>query len=90
MTDHTIDVLRDRVEKLTKLLDGAKGMLKAAEIAECGLAIGDLVSCQGVQFRVCDIQVQLIGKPWVIGNPRRADGTFGTGKRHLFSAWEKS
>jgi hypothetical protein len=90
MTETDIDVLRDRVEKLTKLLAGAKAMLKAAEIAQCDIKIGDLVHFSGVQFRVCDIQPQLSGKPWVVGNPRRQDGTFGTGRRLLYSSWEKS
>jgi len=42
-------------------------------------------------FRIAEVTIKSwndLGKPWVTGNPKRTDGTYGTARRHLYGDWE--
>jgi hypothetical protein len=58
-----------------------------------GVLVGAVVVSRGEEYRVTKVDVKSIfwdmdTKPWLEGNPRKKDGTFGKKKRHLYSDWE--
>jgi hypothetical protein len=57
---------------------------------EYGIRQGDLVTQEGVTYRVTgiDFRVWVEGKPMLIGHPRREDGSFGGGF-HPLTEWTK-
>ncbi len=53
------------------------------------VAVGTIVgNHKGKEYRIRVIQPHGINKPWVKGNPRRKDGTFGTALHHLYDNWQ--
>ena len=55
-----------------------------------GVKIGSIVEYKGKKHRVTKINVSYAvngAKPWVEGNPMRRDGTYGSGRRCLYSEW---
>jgi hypothetical protein len=83
-----IKVLQDKICGLEKQVKGARRELLEAKCRNVGLAIGDIVVRAGQRYRVVDID-PMFTKPWVSGNPKRKNGTFGTSVRHLYDNWEK-
>lgn len=87
---HAIAELEATVARLQDELRKANQALEAARIAECGVKIGDIVigtaKHRGKKFKVSEIDARW-SPPWLKGNPQRADGSFGTGERHLFDSW---
>lgn len=85
--------LEATVARLQDELRKANQALEAARISECGVKIGDVVTgtgrYAGKTFRVAKIDAHW-SPPWLIGNPQRADGSFGTGTRNLFNSWTRS
>jgi len=59
-----------------------------------GIKIGSIVAStaintKGILHRVTRVDVSWYrDKPWVVGNPKRKDGTFGTTNRNLYNEWE--
>jgi hypothetical protein len=90
------------MEKLEQLVKRAEGLANELselrkEIAEeklrivketYGIDVGSVVTHKGQEYRIAEIQPGQYGKPWLYGNPRKKDGTFGTAVRNLFSDWE--
>lgn len=63
--------------------------IKKVEV-EHGITIGTVViSRDGVEHRVTSISASW-GMPWLMGNPRKKDGTWGTAERHLYGDWKVS
>jgi hypothetical protein len=90
IVDTTIAALEGRVDSLRTELRDAEQLLLSAKIAVTGVTIGDIVrhSRNGKRFRVTKIEPHSYST-WLMGNPERADGTFGKAERHLFDEWER-
>jgi hypothetical protein len=88
-----ISELRAAVKRLRGELEDASANLTAALVAETGITIGDIVRgtgrFEGAEFSVTFVDVRWDGKPWLHGVKRRADGSWGTGTRHLYENWER-
>jgi len=95
-----IDELKAEVERLklaanraAEAHQEAKAKLKAAQCAEAGIAVGDIVRAKGKLWRVLSIDVWDFGNGLnfsLHGNPQRKDGSFGTGNRYVGSNWERA
>jgi hypothetical protein len=57
-----------------------------------GLEVGVVVRAggrwEGQLCMVREVDDRSDGRPWVVGSPARADGSFGTARRNLFGNWE--
>lgn len=90
-----IDALMSRARHLRAELRAVQMELHALRIEECGLKIGDVVEVTTPRHRRGVYRVLQINpvfdrvKPWVVGTPKRKDGTFGVRRINLFSDWEK-
>lgn len=86
-----IAALESKVKSLRTELRDCENLLRDAQVSASGLSIGDIVRLKRTEkrFRISRIEPQLYGKIWLMGNPERRDGTFGTAERHLFSDWER-
>lgn len=53
-----------------------------------GVRVGSIVSnSKGVEFLVTTVDTRLSGKPWLKGNQKKKDGTFGNAIRNIYSDW---
>lgn len=89
-----IKILQERESKLRAELNETQTALSNALVAEAseiyGVYIGDVVRVQDREYRVVKINPNYDYRPWLVGIPKRKDGTFGTAERNLFSAnWVK-
>lgn len=83
-----IDALKSRVGDLRRQLREAEKRLLKAEIAAAPVKIGDVVTYRGTEHRVVEVIPQSWGEPWVKGNPKKKDGTWGTALRSLYKDWK--
>lgn len=83
----TINDLKSRVGDLRRQLADAEQRLRLARIEATGLKIGQIVISGGQEYAIAEIDARGDGKPWVVGTPRKKDGTFGTARRNLFGNW---
>jgi len=79
--------LRDQLSVVNKAIHDEK-MRVVTEAS--GVTVGSVVVYQGKDHKVTKVDVRwgYNEKPWLEGNPRRKDGTFGTAHRNLYSDWE--
>ena len=64
-----------------------KEKLKISE-QKFGVRVGSIVkNRQGVEHKVTNVNTSYSGKPWIEGNQKKKDGTFGTARRNLYSDW---
>lgn len=82
-----IERLQADADRLRGELQRAEQLLRAAEIATCPVQIGEIVTVRGKEYRVTAIDPRFRSH-WLKGNPRKADGSFGTSERHLYSDWK--
>lgn len=77
-------------DQLTRLTDQEHSLtLRGIELKH-GIKIGSIVSYRGTEHRVTAIDTEWgVDKPWLTGNPKKKDGTWGATRRKLFSRWEK-
>jgi hypothetical protein len=87
MASQRINDLKARVGDLRRQLAEAEERLRVAQIEESGVVIGQIVISKGAEYRVCEINARWADKPWLKGNPRKADGTFGKAQRALYGDW---
>jgi hypothetical protein len=86
--------LERHIERVEAELAELKRRVLQKKLDACPVKVGDIVRSsrgrgQGKDHRVVDVDLRFYTtKPWVVGSPRRADGTFGTGRRHLYSDYE--
>lgn len=86
-----IKELEKRVEKLEAELKEANTLLYRARIEASPVKVGDVVIYKGNEYLVTSVDPKWgdTVKPWLTGNPRKADGTFGKAVRNLYSNWTK-
>lgn len=86
-----IKELEKRVGELEDELREANSLLYKARVEACPVKVGDVVIYKGNEYRVTSVDPKWgnIVKPWLTGNPRKADGTFGNAVRNLYSHWTK-
>lgn len=54
-----------------------------------GVRIGSIIKDRnGVVYRVIEVSTRFDGKPWLVGNPKKKDGSFGIAQRNIYSDWE--
>ena len=86
-----IEALRLKIKDLEAQWEACREALRNAELDACPIKVGMVVVTprDGKRYRVVDVDTQWgpNEKPWLVGNPQRADGTFGTGRRNLFNHW---
>ena len=85
----TIDELKTTVSRLRNELYAAEKDLLAALLQASPVKIGDTIISKRdrQEYRVCAIEF-FLGKPWLKGNPKRKDGTFGTAIRYIGDNFE--
>jgi len=85
--------LEKEVDRLRIELHAAEDRLRTAKISAIGVSPGDIVNgtgrYAGNQYRVVAIDPSW-SKAWIVGNPKRKDGTFGSAERHIYGNWELS
>ena len=55
---------------------------------EFGVRVGSIVKDhKGVEYKVTQVDTRYGGSPWLVGNPKKKDGTFGIAQRKLYSGW---
>ncbi|WP_430229239.1 hypothetical protein [Paraburkholderia tropica] len=82
--------IMSRIENLREELARQERLLEEERVKLAGIAIGDIVLCEGERYRVARVDVNSWGgKPWLMANPTKKDGTFWTALRRLFSDWER-
>lgn len=55
---------------------------------EFGVRVGSIVKDRkGVEHKVTLVNAKYSGRPWLEGNPKKKDGTFGTARRNIYSDW---
>jgi hypothetical protein len=89
-----LSVLKKERKTLEQQCDAArqKELAMMRELAESkfGAVLGAVVTNRkGDEFRICrvDVVTWYGDRPWVKGNPKREDGTFGKAIRNLYSDW---
>ncbi len=86
-----LEELRRKVKSLEDQLTDARHELARAELDACAVKVGMIVRGTGRhkgEFRVAEVDPKSWGEPWVIGNPKKADGSWGTARRHLFGNYK--
>lgn len=85
----TIDVIRAEVEELKGLLEDAQNRLHAAQLEASPVKVGMTVRNRGEEYRVVEVRpMSWRGREWVVGNPKKKDGTWGNTRRHLYDNYE--
>lgn len=80
--------LEAKVNQLESQLMDAETKLRKAKLAAASVQVGDVVvSRRWGLVRVTRVDVSW-DTPWVRGNPKKKDGTFGKVERALYSDWE--
>lgn len=88
--ERKLQSLEDQERALNK--QQSKLLLRQAKLKH-GVKIGSIVISdprhgEGVEHRVTFIDTEYgIDRPWVRGNPRKKDGTFGAAVRSLYDNW---
>ena len=88
----TVDALQAEEKRLSLLILDVQKRLHAALCELAGIKKGDIVLYKGVEHRITKIETDYgyrRDKPWVSGNPKKKDGTFGIAERHLYTDWVK-
>jgi len=54
-----------------------------------GVRVGSIVKDRkGIEHKVTQVDTRYYdGSPWLVGNPKKKDGTFGIAQRNLYSCW---
>lgn len=84
----------ERERELLELrLNELKQQIRSAKLGEAQMKYGVFIGCVvkdkgGKEYKVTNIKTWVDGKPWVSGNPRKKDGTFGIAHRNLYTDWE--
>ena len=87
------DLEREEKELCIRLINVRKKIMveKLRLVKEkYGISVGSTVfDIKGKEHKVADIDVSILyGKPWVKGNPKLKNGTFGIATRNLYSEWK--
>ena len=91
--DEQIADLEKRKEELEKEIDDIENTIHRIRLVKIeedfGIKVGSIVfGGDGKEYRVTEIDPNWYAdRPWLRGNPRRKDGTFGISNRHLFDNW---
>jgi hypothetical protein len=90
LSSTSIEELERRVVAAQTALRSAKQELDTARVAACGVSVGQVVKHKktGILYRVVGIDTSWKHKPWLRGNPKKVDGTWGASVRHIYDDWE--
>lgn len=90
MQTPTIPELQQKVERLRHELVSAEADLHEARVALTGIKPGDVVHYRGTEHRVTYVK-PMYGdqKPWLHGNRKSKDGTYGRREVHMYTDWER-
>lgn len=89
-TSFTIPALQEKVERLRHDLKQAEVELRDAQADATGFKHGDIVNYRGTEHRITRIDGSWgKDKPWLHGNPKKKDGTWGTRVVHMYSDYER-
>ena len=91
-TNKHLDALLSREREQNNKLGETVRQIKAERdriaFNRYGVSIGSVVLRDGVEFRVTKVDTRWGDKPWLEGNQKRKDGTFGNSRRHIYGNWE--
>ena len=85
-----LELALEEEKRLAAKLQDVRAQINAIRIYRTGIAVGDLV--QSSRYGVCrvtHIEPSTWRKPWLRGNPKIKDGSFGKLERNLYTDWEK-
>lgn len=84
--------LREDLKREAVFVDAAIAAERASlTFQKYGVRGGSIVRrrMDGRLYRVVSVDTSWWpGRPWLVGNPQRKDGTYGTGFHNLFGDWE--
>lgn len=88
--EQQIDAMREAMSELETRIEAERVRIATETF---GVRVGSIVRYKGRDFKVQEVEPCFLGdpsksKPWVTGNPRKKDGSFGSQSRHLYSDWE--
>ena len=93
MSEKLVDLLYQE-EQLRNKLSKVTVAIREEQLLEAknkyGVEIGAIVKDRsGKEYRITKVDVRSWdGFPWLEGNPRKKDGTFGKARRCLYNSWE--
>lgn len=93
MSANEIKALQARENALRVQLSEVCDLLEKAKLEACPVKVGDIVIHErsGLPHRVTEVDVRWGSRdPWLYGNPKKKDGTWGTARRALYSYWKKA
>ena len=91
-TNKHLDALIKREQELNKELAETGRQIKAERDRMAfngyGVSIGSVVLYRDAEYRVTVVDSTWKGKPWLKGQKKLKDGTFGILSRRIFNGWE--
>ena len=87
-----IEQLKAEEEKAVEALRDIRALVREEELDICfkthGLRIGTIVKDnKGKEYKVTQLESLNWGKPWVNGNLKKKDGTWGKNNNHIYGEW---
>jgi hypothetical protein len=87
----TLDQLKAEEKRLSAEILAVQKRIHDLQCEAAGVKVGDVVEYKGVQHRVTTVDTHwgFGNKPWVKGNPKRKDGSWGERVVHMYTYWTK-
>jgi|ERR1700721_3013280 len=79
--------LEAEAERLEKALDAVRAILFDLDVADCPTKVGDIVISTRDDEEYLVVEIHRPDWRWVIGSPRKADGSWSKKRRHLFDRY---
>ena len=88
-----LDKLKEEKKALKSRLSELNKEIRIEELKviedKYGVSVGCIVKGgDGKDYKITSIDPSH-GRPWLKGNPRKKDGTFGVAERNIYKCWEK-
>lgn len=93
MAERTLEDIKEDLRIAREHVRALEDERERYVLARAGVAVGDFVFNRRKKKYGRVIQVDASewrGKPWIVVNEQRADGTMGTGRRNWFGDWERA
>lgn len=81
------DALMSQIANLERQLHDKRAELLEVRIKQSGIKIGQIAVTQKGRYRIVRIEPTGWGDPWLIGNPTKKDGTFGTAEHRVYGKY---
>lgn len=90
--DQIKDMMMRNDAEIQEIIKQNEELLRKYRFLQYGVKVGDVVRCTDGDKQLYKIhsftQYTKYGKPWVVGNRQKKDGTFGKPTTLIFTNWE--